>query len=102
MATEVNVIDKISSGSPYSSLKDHDSEYTEMDVTPTPSHTFPKSEKLSRKQKGLSVQICEDPCHLENIKGLNSRQEILTMPYSRNIDTKDTSTKKIMTNSQIR
>ena len=84
----MNVIDKISSGSPYSSLKDRNSEYMEMDVTPTSSHTFPKLEKNSRKQKGLSVQICEDPSHLENVKGLNSRQEITTMPYSRSIDTK--------------
>ena len=59
----------------------------DMDVTSTPSHTFPKSEKNYRKQKGLSVQICEDPSHLENVKELNSRQEITTMPYSRSIDT---------------
>ena len=59
-----------------------------MDVTSTPSHTFPKSEKKYRKQKGLSVQICEDPSHLENVKGLNSKHEITKVPNIKSIDTK--------------
>ena len=84
----MNVIDKISSGSPYSSSKECNSEYMDIDVTPTPSHTFPKSEKNYRKQKGLSVQICEDPSHLENVKELNSRHEITKVPCNKSSDGK--------------
>ena len=32
--------------------------------------TFPVSNKNLRKQKRLSVQICQDPSHLDNVKEL--------------------------------
>ena len=32
--------------------------------------TFPTSNKSLRKQKRLSVQICQDPSHLDNVKEL--------------------------------
>ena len=32
--------------------------------------TFPTSNKNLRKQKRLSVQICQDPSHLDNVKEL--------------------------------
>ena len=41
-----------------------------MDWNTSPSQTFPKSNKQSRKNKCLSVQICQDPHHLDNVKEL--------------------------------
>ena len=34
----------------------------------TPNQTLPKSRKEVRKQKSFSVQICQDPSHLSNVK----------------------------------
>ena len=39
-------------------------------LKPQNNGTFPTSNKSLRKQKRLSVQICQDPSHLDNVKEL--------------------------------
>ena len=60
----------ILSGPKHNGKKHLNSDFRYMDWNTSPSQTFPKSNKQSRKNKCLSVQICQDPHHLDNVKEL--------------------------------
>ena len=70
-STEVNGI-----SSSHTKIKRHDYHQKERLILSTNQQksqnngTFPTSNKNLRKQKRLSVQICQDPSHLDNVKEL--------------------------------
>ena len=83
-----NIIDEISSDLPHNSSKYHSSKLNREDVRQSPCQTFPKSNKHDQKNKRRSVQICEDPSHLENTKELKCSYKIMTAPLKSTADTK--------------
>ena len=83
-----NIIDEISSNLPHNSAKHLSFELKSEIVRQSPCQTFPKSNKNDQKNKRRSVQICEDPSHLDNMKELKCSNKIMTAPLSSTIETK--------------
>ena len=83
-----NIIDEISSDLTYNSSKHLSYKLKSTDVCQSPCQTFPKSNKHDQKNKRRSVQICEDPSHLDNIKDLKCSNKIMTAHLSSTTDTK--------------
>ena len=49
-----------------------------------PNQTFPKSRKEVGEQKRLSVQICQDPSHLNNIRDFRLKASATSTPLRTN------------------
>ena len=83
-----NIIDEISSDLTYNSSKHLSSKLKSTDVCQSPCQTFPKSNKHDQKNKRRSVQICEDPSHLDNTKELKCSYKTMTAPLNSIANTK--------------